>query len=256
MLNDPEQLRRFSEMYLSIRPISPAQFTSLADLDSHLPPPFDTQRQAANMPLPTAIQSGAVPAAAAPPVVATELVPPPPAPVARMPEHKIVATRPAGADTGLTHSMAVTEVSPADQRVSGQRSAEQRPIDIRPIELHPGELRPADQHAADKRLSEQHAAEPRTPHPPDTRIANTRVADTRVADTRANDAKPAEIRLPPLPVRTAAALPQPLPSIQPKAAPPQPVPYTGSLLGMAHGAVPSPVPRPTPVNATNWYNAN
>ena len=30
-------------------------------------------------------------------------------------------------------------------------------------------------------------------------------------------------------------------------------PYGGSLLGMAHGAMP-PAPRPTPVNAT--YNAN
>jgi hypothetical protein len=31
-------------------------------------------------------------------------------------------------------------------------------------------------------------------------------------------------------------------------------PYGGSLLGMARNA--PPAPRPTPVNATNWYNAN
>src|SRR6478752_2067298 len=38
MLNDPERLRQFSDTYLSLRTISPAQFTSLADLDNKLPP--------------------------------------------------------------------------------------------------------------------------------------------------------------------------------------------------------------------------
>lgn len=39
MLNNPERLRQFSDIYLNLRPISPAQFTSLADLDSRLPLP-------------------------------------------------------------------------------------------------------------------------------------------------------------------------------------------------------------------------
>ena len=37
MLNDPERLRQFSDTYLSLKTISPSQFTSLADLDSRLP---------------------------------------------------------------------------------------------------------------------------------------------------------------------------------------------------------------------------
>src|ERR1700690_1893125 len=39
MLNDPERLRQFSDTYLSLKTITPSQFTSLADLDSRLPSP-------------------------------------------------------------------------------------------------------------------------------------------------------------------------------------------------------------------------
>src|ERR1700733_7265214 len=37
MLNDPERLGQFSDTYLTLKTISPTQFTSLADLDSRLP---------------------------------------------------------------------------------------------------------------------------------------------------------------------------------------------------------------------------
>ncbi len=37
MLNDPERLRQFSDTYLSLKTITPSQFTSLADLDTKLP---------------------------------------------------------------------------------------------------------------------------------------------------------------------------------------------------------------------------
>src|ERR1700722_9893394 len=39
MLNDPERLRQFSDTYLSLKTIVPAQFTSIADLESRLPAP-------------------------------------------------------------------------------------------------------------------------------------------------------------------------------------------------------------------------
>ena len=53
-----------------------------------------------------------------------------------------------------------------------------------------------------------------------------------------------------------AAANRPEPYRAPVSAQPMPVaaPYGGSLLGMARSA--PPAPRPTPVNATNWYNAN
>jgi len=37
MLNDPERLRQLADMFLNLRPILPAQFISLADLDGRLP---------------------------------------------------------------------------------------------------------------------------------------------------------------------------------------------------------------------------
>ena len=37
---------------------------------------------------------------------------------------------------------------------------------------------------------------------------------------------------------------------------PMPAATGGSLLGMARGSGSSPLPRPTPVNATQSYNAN
>src|ERR1700709_1313178 len=39
MLNDPERLRQFSDTYLSLKSINPAQYTSLADLGAKLPAP-------------------------------------------------------------------------------------------------------------------------------------------------------------------------------------------------------------------------
>src|SRR6185312_10852083 len=39
LLNDPERLRQFADEYLSLKPIMPTQFTSMAELDSRLPPP-------------------------------------------------------------------------------------------------------------------------------------------------------------------------------------------------------------------------
>ncbi len=38
MLNDPERLRQYSDKYLVMKSIAPPQFTSLASLDSRLPP--------------------------------------------------------------------------------------------------------------------------------------------------------------------------------------------------------------------------
>src|ERR1700757_718431 len=39
MLNDPDRPRQFSDTYLSLKSISPTQFTSLNDLDGKLPAP-------------------------------------------------------------------------------------------------------------------------------------------------------------------------------------------------------------------------
>jgi len=40
LLNDPERLRKLANQFLTLQTVSPSQFTSLADLDSRLPPPL------------------------------------------------------------------------------------------------------------------------------------------------------------------------------------------------------------------------
>jgi len=55
LLSDPERLRQFADQYLSLKPLQPAQFTSLADLDQRLPTPRaeapPTPPVAANVPI-------------------------------------------------------------------------------------------------------------------------------------------------------------------------------------------------------------
>ena len=97
---------------------------------------------------------------------------------------------------------------------------------------------------SDQRVSDQ--------HPRDQRAA------PRVAET-GSEVRPVV----PRPIILSAAKPHPVtpddakpaaaPFRAPTATAAMPAPFTGSLLGMAHGSMP-PAPRPTPVSAT--YNAN
>lgn len=217
-LNEPERLRKFSEMYLPLKPTLPSQYASLADLDVRLPPPrseapSDTLEDPASpgdhasiiadpdATIETASPTGANDTLPIPPMPSA----PPPAPVTR-PERRIAAAKPTA-----------VEAAPS---------------------------RPAS-------VPDQHVAETRAPRPPD-----------HVSDPRPVELHPSA---PPQPLRTAAAVPRPLPTsplpaqtARPSQAAltPQPTPTTGSLLGMARGAVSLPAPRPMPVNATNWYSTN
>jgi hypothetical protein len=251
MLNDPERLRQFSDTYLNLKAINPAQYTSLADLTFKLPapqtePPAHTdgdQDPSAIEPAPQSMPEPAVAAVVPPPVVppATEKAPQGSrrpaaavASVARPPELKMAASRPTGSDI-QSRPAATSDSRPIEQRLSEQRGPEQRPT---------------DQHTADQR-AEQH---------PLARSAEAH------ADVRSSSPPP------PRPIILAAPRPQPSPAPQqtvlPAAPPvaraeplrppaavaaPAPAPYGGSLLGMARGSMP-PVPRPMPVNAT--YNGN
>jgi hypothetical protein len=217
MLNDPDRLRQFSDTYLNLRTINPAQFTSLADLDNKLP------AQRAEVPAPTtdeapdsvdsSPQSMPEPAASAvqgkilpvPPVLAVR--PAQPVAVAHPPETKVAVARPINPEAPSRPATAV-EPRMSEQRVSDQHARDQRAprvgetgSEVRPVVPRPIILSAAKPH-------------PVTP----------------------DDAKPeaAPFRAP----TTTAAIP---------------APFTGSLLGMAHGSMP-PAPRPTPVSAT--YNAN
>lgn len=220
MLNDPERLRQFSDTYLSLKTITPSQFTSLADLGNRLPAPrAEPPAHGADEPEPEPVATEIAPgsAEAQPTSVATEVLPVPPMP----------AVPPA----------AVASVG----RSTDTRTALARPAVVESLP------RPA---APEPRVSEQHV--------------------TRMADTHA-EVRPPAVPPPPRPIVLVSPRPLPVTARAPVSTPmnvsPAPTaaqsgsamvassgPYSGSLLGMAHGSVPSPVPRPTPVSAS--YNAN
>jgi hypothetical protein len=116
MLNDPERLRQFADLYLAVKPIAPSQFTSLADLDSRLPAPAAAPPRADD-------RAVAEPVSVRPettaPVVADETIKPPPVPPpavsvsARLPEHKIAAARPAPVEAQAQHVISVARAPEA-----------------------------------------------------------------------------------------------------------------------------------------------
>jgi hypothetical protein len=268
MLNDPERLRQFSDTYLSLKTITPSQFTSLADLDNRLPAPqaevmshgtdqqelismsAETEPQVAADPAPSAVADQDLPI---PPIPATPRTAPQAAPQPTT-SSPAVASRPADVRTAERASVSrppVTESQARPAVVADSRPSEQRPSEQRPADQHPAETHAAPRVAvADARASD--------PHPSEPRVAQ------RSVDARMDNRQPAV----PAPRPIVLAAPRPLPATAPAGPAPAPAamptpsrpaaaaastPYGGSLLGMARGSMP-PAPRPTPVNAS--YNSN
>jgi hypothetical protein len=251
MLNDPERLRQLSDTYLNLRSIAPTQFTSLADLDNRLPPPQAEPLPSAPEPEKTPVAaspdpSGTAPAASEPanPVVADEQdnlpVPPMPAPPHAAPSAVVVAAvrppppkpqppKPLVAEVPPPRSLATAEVKPAEHHTLEQPQRTAMTVEARPVERHAPDQRPV--HIADVR-------------PPEPRFAEPRPAEVQRASV-APQPKP----------QPAPVAPRPVQSSPPPANLAAAAPYGGSLLGMARGTAPA-VPRPMPVNATQWYNTN
>jgi len=226
MLNDPDTLRHFADTYLSLKPIAPSQFTSLADLDSRLPPvqlPAEApSRGSDDDPAPVASAGPVV----TPPAVAAASV--------------LVQENPEPAPHRPAAIAAAAPARPMEKKLAAARPvAVETPADPRPVAT--GEARPPDQHVADAR-----AADPRPSH-----AAEVRAADAR-APYVASPVRPTVFAAAPRPNPPAAYSTAPYPSAPYTSAP---GPITGSLLGMARTGAPS-VPRPTPVNATQWASPN
>jgi|SRR5271165_1451 len=155
MLNDPDRLRQFSDTYLSLRTIAPAQFTSLSDLDSRLPAPIaeppHTDEDRARDPLaaePGVQMPAAAPSEPAKPIV-EEALPVPPIPAApqsmsasapRPADHKGPASRPAAAEVSPPRVVATVDTKLVDQRTS--RPLEPRVPEARPPEVHASAVPP------------------------------------------------------------------------------------------------------------------
>jgi hypothetical protein len=226
MLNDPERLRQFSDTYLTLKTITPSQFTSLADLNNRLPAPraevpaAGTDEQET---IPVAGESGPQPVPEpAGPAVAEEILPVPPIPVLPPAPVFAIAARPADVRTPVSR-MAATDVQPS-------RSV--------------ADARPPEPRAPEQRASAR-VAETRTPGAPQPVVVASAVVPYRPAVFAAPRPQPYS---PPASVPAATAQYRPA-----MVATSAPAPYAGSLLGMARGSMP-PAPRPMPVSAT--YNAN
>ncbi len=246
MLNDPERLRQFSDTYLSLKSINPAQFTSLTDLDNRLPAPqietpapapVETPIAAADQPSMDGDESDdadtAPTATAAASAVAAEpeAMPLPPIPTARPPQVATSAPHPTEAKVAIARPPVVADVKPAEPRPAEPRTAP-RLAEVRP----------------EPRVAEPRAPEARTPEP-----------RAQMASAPKPIVLPSPRAEPAYTPRVAAAAPVAAP-FRPAPAPapvssfaPAQTPYSGSLLGAARNTAP-PAPRPMPVNAT--YNAN
>jgi hypothetical protein len=259
MLNDPDRLRQFSDTYLNLKSINPAQFTSLNDLDGKLPAPApvvapstdETPVAAVTAPVeaepttdagaPGAVTSaGVAPAGVAPGAVAEDdAMPVPPVPVARPVQAATPLAHPIEARVAIARPAATADVKPAEPRAADQRGPEQRAPDqrvgARVAEVHP-----------DVRTPSSLGPRPIVLPPPRAQSVYTQAQPQPVPQPLP---QAVATRYRPAPVAAA-----PAPAVAPPAlASPGAAPFSGSLLGMARGSMP-PAPRPTPVNAT--YNAN
>ncbi len=274
MLNDPDTLRKYADTYLSLKTISPTQFTSMADLDSRLPavqvetptptPATTTDDENSGPAISEAappdrslLPAGSVsPAASAPsaetaPAVAAEEPKPPPSHPA-----PVVASAPVPSPAHPVKVAVARPVAPpVAHAVTG--GPEQHAFTGGP-----------EQHTFEPRLAEAHPSQQATePRPGRAPIAQPVVAQMSVPQTQATQApahpslfaptpRPTLVASAPRPTLVASA-PRPVPvsaAVGPTPAQPQ---YAGSLLGMARGAAaPVPVPRPMPVSTAQWSNAN
>ena len=274
MLNDPERLRQFSNEYLGLKAIAPAQFTSLADLDNRLPPPQPElpphgtgapdpmvvagQTDPTNPPAAIAADAAAADAGTAAPVpaadpdaVADQELPIPPVPAARPAvtpaAHAAEALTARVADTPTAHAAEApvaraadtpaarpADARPVDSRTADRASLSRPPPDNQPRPIVAAETRSPDQRSIDPRPSDQHLGDQRGP---------TQHPAPRLADNRPDIRTPAA----PPPRSVMAGLTRPSPSVAPfsKAPPPRPtlsrpVPESRPAPGSAMVATSSP----------------
>jgi hypothetical protein len=248
MLNDPERLRQFSDTYLSVKSINPAQYTSLNDLGGRLPAPrIEAPAPAPIEPLLGAqvVGDNAPPAVADPEaavVAEQDMLPVPPIP--------IVAPNPTASPSLAVRPVQLTTpvARPVEARSLEAKVALVRPApvaDVKPSETRPAEMRPMEPKPA-PRMAELR---------PEVRTQSALAPRPIVLAAP----RPQPVYSPPASVAVSAPGPSqaPAPVRQVMPASPAPAsasaPYSGSLLGMARGPMP-PAPRPLPVTAT--YNAN
>jgi hypothetical protein len=221
LLNEPERLRQLADLYLpTLKSVAPGQFTSMADLDSRLPPvrviPPQTSPVPEGQPVDPALGEPIAGDLSGEAVAGAFPVPPVP------PSQSFVLAANAAAALAAAQSVAsqnapvaapqrvgeqpaarVTESQPA--RVTEQPTARvverklavsPRPMDPRPVVLHaswsrPVDVRPSEQRPADPRQAEIRPVEAR---PVDSRSMEARPVEARPMEARPVEARPVEAR--------------------------------------------------------------
>lgn len=121
LLNDPQRLQALGDQFLTLKTVQPSQFTSMADLDSRLPP----------VPPPEATPPAP---AAAPPAPVAEATPPPPQP--EQPSATAVATTPPAPPPSQTKPVAMAAApSPPAPKPPEHKALPPKPViaDARPM---------------------------------------------------------------------------------------------------------------------------
>jgi hypothetical protein len=216
MLNDFDRLRQFSDTYLKLKPISPAQFTSVTDLASRLPAPqAEVPAQTADEPETLPIVSEGIPRTVPEPasvVAAGEALPVPPIPVVAVASIASPMVRQAEVRTPPPERRQTATPAPSSSVVG---DSQPRPVAAAPRPIILAASRPAPAFVP------------------------------AVQPVRA----PVSAPFVPLPARPAVIASSGMGTAPSSYG----APYGGSLLGMARGSMPA-APRPTPVSAT--YNTN
>ena len=234
LLNDPERLRQLATQFLTLQTVSPNQFTSLAELDSRLPPPVAPG---------TPVNGGT----AAP--SAENAVP--------MASNDAVRT---GPDEGRPHDVKPGDAKSGEARVAEAAVASAPRPAVPPAAAPPSAAAPSPSMrvAATRPPETAHleSAHPEQLHPVESKPPVTRVATAASPRPVAMQPRPPERGPAPVVAEARPMAPPPrMPAPPPRQFEQQP---TGSLLGMAHGtaAPPPPLPRPMPVGAPNWSYSN
>ncbi|MBV9757415.1 MAG: hypothetical protein JO047_10210 [Alphaproteobacteria bacterium] len=215
LLNDPQRLAELSDRFLSLKPVAPAQFVTLADLDRRLPAP---------LPPPAAVAAGGEPAAAD-----------------AGPEN----AGPEPAQDTADASAAAPPAEPAAEAVHPR--AAPSPIPVPKAVAHPAEIRRLASQRDDS------GAEPRAAPARNAPAASERSRRLMAERESAAQTAPAAAPIPlwhpaAAPMLASAAPARPYSEPPPRTTRPvfgstsvQSVP-SGSLLGGAHMAVAPPVP--------------
>ena len=227
---NPERLRTFADQYLSLKPMLPTQFTTMAELDAKLPGPR----------------------AMAPPVNPANTT-----------EEPVVGT-PTAADQAEESDFAAEElpIPPLQVPAPPIAVATHQPLPApKPALPRPPETQASAPPSVQQKAPPVQAPALQAP-PLQTPPIQAAAPRTTVVHAPPIQAEPARAPVQPQIVRAPAPPVQTRPQAPVYATAPMqqaPQPYqSGSLLGMAHGgmAAPVPIPRPMPISSTQWSNGN